>query len=385
MRWSWLIVLGSTGVVACTIDVSALRAPVLVGDAGVADVAHEEVAGDASADGGDAPAGDAPVQSISDTAADARQEDALPEDAQPDVIFGDVAAGDVDAFTPVYDASGVAEDGGGGGDVAPDDAQPDMSMDDGDMTDSLPLDAGDAGGADAYDVLQELPSDATPSRDGLAGEVIPEVDATAAHFCDPSDPTLAACYRFEGNTLDESSFAQATTATGASYQQGVAGQALHTGNGSSITVAESTSLDFTTAMTFELWARPASLPTGSGRAALIDNNAQYGLFIYAGGNVACTASGSSTATVQAVAISQWTHLACVFDGSASTLQLYVDGVLRATQNLPFSSLSTSTRDGTAIGRNNPSGDSFYGEIDGLRMWNVVRPAGLLCTTQATCG
>jgi len=78
-------------------------------------------------------------------------------------------------------------------------------------------------------------------------------------------------------------------------------------------------------------------------------------------------------------------LACVFDASASALNTYVDGQLRSTLNVQLSTLSTNGTSGVSMGRNSPSGELFYGEIDGLRLWNVARPASLLSATRATCG
>jgi len=323
----------AVGAVGCNVDVGKLRCDARGAEDGAADLGGDalvEETGDGGAQG--------------DAGVDASGDDGGPGDA----LTASDSAPAVD-LQPAADASAEAPESDPDALLPPGDAAPDARA-----------------GEDV-------------SADGAAR------DGGGARFCDSTDRDLAACYRFEGNVRDESRYAQDTSATDVSYEAGVAGQAVHTRSGSAITVAESSSLDFTIAMTLELWVRPSRLPSGDDRAGLIDNDGQYGLFLYADGDVICTASSSGPTAPQALVANRWTHLACVFDGSLSTVRLYVDGELRASEVVPLSTLMTSPSLGLTIGRNNPSGDSFTGEIDGLRLWRVARPPELLCTTPASCG
>lgn len=67
---------------------------------------------------------------------------------------------------------------------------------------------------------------------------------------------------------------------------------------------------------------------------------------------------------------QWHHVACVIDPSApNNVMLYVDGVLDASGNL---SINTGLSNQITIGRRVDNVNSFDGDIDEVRVWNIAR-------------
>ncbi|MGZ3476416.1 MAG: LamG-like jellyroll fold domain-containing protein, partial [Polyangiales bacterium] len=142
---------------------------------------------------------------------------------------------------------------------------------------------------------------------------------TGPPFCDPSDLTLIACFRFEGDGKDGSSHMNDLTVIGGTYVPGVDGQAISISPTTTLTAIENTSFAVTTQLTLELWVRLRSLPT-TGRMGLIDDDGRFGLFIYPPG----TARAMSPAPLDAAApfkIGKWTHVAYTFDGETMTMFL----------------------------------------------------------------
>ncbi len=277
---------------------------------------------------------------------------------------------DIRGILPPADAGEPAD--------APRDGAADAMSDARDVgADGLPADALDAGEAEGGPDAGG--QDAT--QQDAAQQDATQQDAAVVPFCDRNNPSLVACYRFEGNAEDGSAYGNSGVAAAVTYQTGVSGQAVHTVSGSDIAVLERASLDCTSAITIEVWVRPDSLPS-TGRAGIVDNDGQYGLFIHPGGEARCSAGGSWVVAAGAAVVGEWHHLACVYDGAA--ISLYRDGTpvasLGQTGGIP-----TGGTTGLRIGLNNPTGDPFSGLIDGLRIWCVARAAADLCTVAASCG
>lgn len=235
---------------------------------------------------------------------------------------------------------------------------------------SAPIDARVPMAADA------TPPDATPAADA---------PPPPPPFCDPADPTQAACWRFEGSAVDGSAYANHGVATSVSWAAGHAGgQAVRTTAPGAIRVADSPSLNVTAAITLEMWVRADSLPTAPARAGLIDDNGQYGLFVHPGGELLCVLAGVSNVARAAgqLPLAAWTHVACSWDGAAITL--YVNGV--AVLGVPATGAidPVGASDGMAIGGNSPAGDAFDGLIDDVRVWNVARSPTDVCRAAGTC-
>lgn len=206
-------------------------------------------------------------------------------------------------------------------------------------------------------------------------------DASPSKFCDPVDPDLAACYRFEGNINDESSYRNHGSASNVTYVTGPAGQAVRTSTNSDIVVPGSAILNPANAITIELWVQPQTT-LASGRSGLIDNDAAYGIFVHPGNAITCTVAGGSVSASSVLTNTEWTHIACVYDGA--NLRLYRNGS-QVGKTAQTGKVSTNATGGLRIGHNNPTGDPFDGAIDGLRIWRKARSATLLCIQPSDCG
>ena len=67
---------------------------------------------------------------------------------------------------------------------------------------------------------------------------------------------------------------------------------------------------------------------------------------------------------------QWSHIACTWQASTSEAKIYINGVLQTTSNGGGS--STGSNNIMAIGGRTDGYQYFSGELDELRIWNVVR-------------
>jgi hypothetical protein len=140
----------------------------------------------------------------------------------------------------------------------------------------------------------------------------------------------------------------------------------------------STSLRGGPTVTVEAWVRPTYLPTGT--AHIVYKEYQYQLSVvngvlkaqaYLGNNAWTGSQGLGT-----LVAGQWHHVAFTWNASAKQLRTFLNGTLTNT----FTSGCTT---GTACYINNGSslslhvgsnagGNPFYGEIDEVRISNVVR-------------
>lgn len=216
-------------------------------------------------------------------------------------------------------------------------------------------------------------------------EVVPRgalVDASPGGGCDPEAEGLVACYPFDGDTLDVSGHhLDGLVGGSASYQPGMIGTAIELSAGQ-VTVADSPLLDVSR-LTIEAWIRPSNLPNSTNRAGIVDSEARFGMFVRAGGTLACTASLAVSAAA-VIAIDVWTHVACTYDGS--TLSMFVNGV-QVASSTGGTPLAGGTQ-GMTIGANNPttSADRFTGRIDDVRIYSDARTRAELCADaqRTTC-
>jgi hypothetical protein len=190
-----------------------------------------------------------------------------------------------------------------------------------------------------------------------------------APLCDATRQELIGCYTFDGNPLDNSSYASNATAEAVSYVPSMHGAALKVDAASKVQIPDGPSWALTAA-TVEMWIKPAAIPPGSygdttPRAGLLDKEGQVGLFLQPGGRLSCSLGGNPTGGN--VLVDVWTHVACTTDGAQATL--YINGTLIASQ--PASTIQ-HTAAAVSIGANSPSGDPFDGAIDDLRVWSVAR-------------
>jgi hypothetical protein len=233
--------------------------------------------------------------------------------------------------------------------------------------------------------------DAGPSLPRDAG--VPEASAPprpdgsaivgASAFC-PADKDLVGCFRFENAVVDESAARLGVKATAPLYAVGRDGLALDMSGSAIVAIAETPALDFKH-FTIEVWVYARSLPTDPNRMGIVDNEGQYGLFLYPGGDVRCSAEVEQWAR-GAVRASQWTAIACVLDEQG--MNTYVNGMLKGTTKSTLAP-ATSGGSGLTIGTNNQgassaSPDRFDGLIDDLRLWSRARTAAELCPSTGGC-
>ena len=192
----------------------------------------------------------------------------------------------------------------------------------------------------------------------------------------PPSAGLVAAYSFDsgsGSTLaDVSGTGNSGTISGASWStQGRAGGALSfDGVNDLVTIADASSLDLTTGMTLEAWARPTTVTNW--RTVLLKE--QPGQLVYAlyannsgnrpSANIFIGADrelrGSSRLTANS-----WTHLAATYDGA--TLRFFVNGTQVATLAVA-GSIATSAG-ALRIGGNTVWSEWFTGLIDDVRIYN----------------
>lgn len=227
-------------------------------------------------------------------------------------------------------------------------------------------------------------ADAPPDLSGSdAGGVLPDApgpDAMRSEFCAVGG--IIGCYEFEGNATDGSGNDLHTAATGVTFVPGRVGMAMQVDGNSSVTVDPSILVN-TEAVTIEAWIRPTQLPSFDPPqpANLVDVDQQYAFVLNGDGTLTCDlhpnpGKFSTAKPAGTVAINQWTHVACTYDGNG-TARIYIDGSIAATNG----KAGTLDKGGHGIGiaQNYPTGQHLVGLIDQLRLLNVARSAAEICT------
>jgi hypothetical protein len=201
----------------------------------------------------------------------------------------------------------------------------------------------------------------------------------ALFFGDSGQPAsvqgLVGAFGFEEgagtSTADSSGSANPGTVSGASWGQGRFGNGLSfDGVNDMVTVADTSSLDFTTGMTAEAWVRPRTL-AGWRSIVLKERASNLAYALYANsstnvptGHVYVGGDRSARGTSQ-IGIGVWTHLAVTYDGSA--VRLYVNGSQVATR-AQTGSIATSAG-AVRLGGNTVWPEWFDGLIDEVRLYN----------------
>ena len=189
----------------------------------------------------------------------------------------------------------------------------------------------------------------------------------------PAGPVAA--FGFEegsGMTVaDSSGKVNHGTLSGATWStSGRHGRALaFNGTNSWVTIADSASLDLTTAMTLEAWLNPTAL--SSWRTVLLKetaSNLAYALYANTSSNV--PRGYARLVTVDGLGqlpLGGWTHLALTFNRAGTGLRLYVNGALVDSQNTSTTMLASTGP--LRIGGNGIWGEYFAGLIDEVRVYN----------------
>src|SRR5262245_20592329 len=169
---------------------------------------------------------------------------------------------------------------------------------------------------------------------GASPDAAPSL-AASEFSCNARDERLRACYTFDGDTKDRSSYGNHANSANVSYVPGKAGKALHLASNSRVLVAQHPSLDLT-AMTIKVWIRPMMYPTkrreelagkseAEVRMGIIDGEATYRMYVQENGIIRCSLTGRPEAySTVGVPLGEWTRVACTFDGSV--MHIYFNGV-----------------------------------------------------------
>ncbi|WP_428938320.1 FG-GAP-like repeat-containing protein [Fontivita pretiosa] len=187
---------------------------------------------------------------------------------------------------------------------------------------------------------------------------------------------LVAAYAFEessGNSVQDSSgMGNVGTISGATRTTaGKNGAALvFDGVNDWVTIADSSSLDLTTAMTLQAWVLPTS-STGKQDVIIKEGvgTEMYNLYARSdnGGPEANVHVNGANRMAEGAALplNTWSHLAATYDGA--TLRLFVNGALSAS--LAVAGTITTSDGALRIGGNSLWGEFFAGRIDDVRIYN----------------
>lgn len=190
-----------------------------------------------------------------------------------------------------------------------------------------------------------------------------------------NDESLVAAYAFETGegikVVDTSGHSNSGVQVGSAWEtKGYAGKAIFfDGVDDYVMVPDSSSLDITGELTIEVWVNPSIISSNKKHPIAYKDMypVNYGLtivgsevrFSFLDGIHETTTSG---ANIQA---DEWTHIAVVYNDSANSVVIYIDGTAVASQyeygSLPVNDLPV--RVGT-----NPLGDYFDGKMDELRIY-----------------
>ena len=193
----------------------------------------------------------------------------------------------------------------------------------------------------------------------------------------PTPPGLVGAWAFDegtgATTADSSGRGNSGTVTGASWTtQGRYGNALSfNGTNSTVRVADSASLDLTTAMTLSAWIRPTASQSGW-RTILQREVDAY--FLNAGnsdGPLRPSGGGTLGGSTQYLSgptanpVNAWTYVALTYDGA--TLRVFVNGTQVASR--ATTGAIQTTNNPLWIGGNSPYGEYFQGLIDEVRVYD----------------
>ena len=152
------------------------------------------------------------------------------------------------------------------------------------------------------------------------------------------------------------------------------------GTNARITVADSASLDLTTAMTLEAWVLPT---VGGGWRDVIYKGPDDIYFLESSSNSGRPATGGIFANPiygnSALPLNVWSHLAATYEGI--TLRLYVNGVQVSSRGV--SRLITTSAGALTIGGDALYGQHFAGRIDEVRVYGRALSASEIQTDMTT--
>ncbi|UCE17297.1 MAG: T9SS type A sorting domain-containing protein [Gemmatimonadota bacterium] len=159
------------------------------------------------------------------------------------------------------------------------------------------------------------------------------------------------------------------------------------GEHSSVVCPASPSLNPTDALTIEAWINPTGWGeiTTLGFGTIVDKE-RFALFLidsHPAFNGHCLAlqlshengaNSFATTSEGSVVLDTWQHVAVTYNGTASQLSIYIDGLTQILSQtpLPSGSVSDNSTNDLVIGNDASGGLTFDGGIDEVRLWNVAR-------------
>ena len=173
-----------------------------------------------------------------------------------------------------------------------------------------------------------------------------------------------------------------------SFSDKAVGTAVYTGSGggassssslsldqnqSYVEVSDASSLDFSSSLSVEFWAKPLDSQNGYATYVSKMNGWSNGAWaVHSSGNgerirweINTTNGSYSFDTPTIVADGEWHHIACTWDGN--TMKAYIDGDLDAYTSTNGTLINTSHP--VRIGRRQDGQNSLKGLIDEVRIWN----------------
>jgi hypothetical protein len=214
-------------------------------------------------------------------------------------------------------------------------------------------------------------------------------DGTAPLRCG-NEVSLVACFPFDGDANDTSGYAHHATGP-VTYVPGRRGNAAVMGAATDLRLPDTTSFDFATAVTVMTWLRLEAAPS-AGRGVIIDRNDGFALWVDSVRSPALgLALDSGTfglAGSMTIPLQTWVHVAATFDGT--TINVYLDGMLRGSVGVTPGAIRSDNMLGTRIGGNLPDVlntmvEALEGQLDELAVWSEALPAARIeCVAAGTC-
>ena len=153
-------------------------------------------------------------------------------------------------------------------------------------------------------------------------------------------------------------------------------------------VGADTSLELAGEYTLEAWIRPTGGGINPGNAgSLISREGEYLIAWWPTDTMVRYAVGNHTTnpfqwrdTGYTTPVGVWRHLALTSSATDGTIRLYADGVEVYTENVAGAMSDFSASDNTRFGERQDVAESFDGDMDEIRIWNVARSAGEIRST-----
>jgi hypothetical protein len=170
----------------------------------------------------------------------------------------------------------------------------------------------------------------------------------------------------DGDFADAYRTNSGTNAGSATFISGSVGRAINLSGAADAyaNIPDSSSLDFSTAMTVDAWIHASAL---GGR--IIDKSTAGGVDGYlldtSGGKLRLLVGSNSVTSTAPLRTGEWTHVAGVYDGA--TMTVYVNGALAGSEPTTLASIPTNDL-ALRIGADSTGGTRFAGAVDEVRVF-----------------